>query len=133
MSNFLNEKIDTPKRDGLIVDNFPPADVFSVTLRAVDKAVNLERGTVLALSTGTAGDKKMVVLGTEAATNETLEANCILCDDTEVGTADVIGLAYRTGHFARNQLIAAESYKLTKTDEEALRKGGILLSDAMNY
>ncbi len=42
----------------------------------------LTRGTVLAKSTGTAGDNKLVVLGTAASGDtETLTANCILCDD----------------------------------------------------
>ena len=52
----------------------------------------------------------------------------------EVGTtADVTVLAYRTGHFARNKLAVASGYTLKATDEEELRKVGILLSDAIEY
>ena len=52
----------------------------------------------------------------------------------EVGaTADVTVLAYRTGHFARNKLAVASGYALKATDEEELRKAGILLSDAIEY
>ena len=35
---------------------------------------------------------------------------------------------YRTGHFARNKLAVASGYTLKATDEEELRKAGILLS-----
>ena len=75
-----------------------------------------------------------MILGTTAASNEVLTANCILAEDVEVGTAaDVTALAYRTGHFARNKLIVKDSYTLKATDEEELRKAGILLSDAIEY
>ena len=47
--------------------------------------------------------------------------------------AMVTALAYRTGHFARNKLIVKNGYTMTATDEEELRKGGILLSDAIEY
>lgn len=136
MSKRLDENLGTVDYDGLIVSNDPVADVFTVTIRkeTSEKAI-LQRGTVLALSGGTAGDGKMVALGTAAASNETLTANAILCDTTEVGTtADVTALAYRVGHFARNKLIfGGSSYVLKPADEEALRAAGILLSDALDY
>ena len=106
MSKRLDENLGTVDYDGLIVTNEPVADVFTVTIRkeASTKAT-LKRGTVLALSSGTGGDGKMVALGTTAGSNETLTANAILCDDTGIGTAaDVEATAYRTGHFARNKL-----------------------------
>ena len=75
-----------------------------------------------------------MILGSTATTNETLTANCILAEDVEVGTtADVTVLAYRTGHFTRNKLAVASGYTLKATDEEELRKAGILLSDAIEY
>ena len=120
MSKRLDENLGSVGYDGLIVANEPVADVFT--------------GTVLALSAGTAGDGKLVILGSTATTNETLTANCILAEDVEVGTtADVTVLAYRTGHFARNKLAVASGYTLKATDEEELRKAGILLSDAIEY
>ena len=135
MSKRLDENLGTVDYDGLIVTNEPVADVFTVTIRKEASAkATLKRGTVLALSSGTAGDGKMVALGTTAASNETLTANAILCDDTEIGTdADVEATAYRTGHFARNKLAVASGYTLKATDEEELRKAGILLSDAIEY
>lgn len=131
----INETVGTLVFDNLIVDNNPPADVFAVKIRKEASAeATLKKGTVLALSTGTAGDGKYVILGTTAETNETLTANCILTDDVVVGTsADVEALAYRTGHFNTKKLIVKTSYTLTAADKEALRNGGILLSDAKAY
>lgn len=135
MSKRLDENLGTVDYDGLIVTNEPVADVFTVTIRKEASAeATLKRGTVLALSGGTAADGCMVILGTTAASNEVLSANCVLADDVEVGTnANVTALAYRTGHFARNKLIVKNDYTMTATDEEELRKGGILLSDAIEY
>ena len=109
MSKRLDENLGSVGYDGLIVANEPVADVFTVTIRKeATAAATYKRGTVLALSAGTAGDGKLVILGSTATTNETLTANCILAEDVEVGTtADVTVLAYRTGHFARNKLAVA--------------------------
>lgn len=133
MSKRLDENLGSVGYDGLIVANEPVADVFTVTIRKeATAAATYKRGTVLAA--GTAGDDKLVILGSTATTNETLTANCILAEDVEVGTtADVTVLAYRTGHFARNKLAVASGYTLKATDEEELRKAGILLSDAIEY
>lgn len=132
MSKRLDENIGTVDYDGLIVTNEPVADVFTVTIRKkTSEKATFKRGTVLALS---GVDGKMVALGTTAGSNETLTANAILCDDTEIGTAaDVEATAYRTGHFARNKLIFSGEYTLKPADEEALRAAGILLSDALDY
>lgn len=129
----LNESLGVVGYDELFYANEPVADVFTVTIRKEGTAAaTYKRGTVLALSAGTAGDGKMVILGSTAASNETLTANCILADDEDVGTdADVKVLAYRTGHFNRNKLIVKNGYTFKATDEEALRNGGILLSDAL--
>lgn len=115
MSKRLDENLGSVGYDGLIVANEPVADVFTVTIRKeATAAATYKRGTVLALSAGTAGDGKLVILGSTATTNETLTANCILAEDVEVGTtADVTVLAYRTGHFARNKLAVASGYGWT--------------------
>ena len=63
---------------------------------------------------------------------ETLSANCILAEDTVVGTAsDVIARAYRTRHFVKENLIIAAGAEITDADKEALRDVGILLSSAI--
>ena len=134
MSKRLDETLGTVGYDNLINGLYPPAEPFSVVIRKGSAETTYKRGTVLALPAGTAGDGKLVILGSTATTNETLTANCILAEDVEVGTtADVTVLAYRTGHFARNKLAVASGYTLKATDEEELRKAGILLSDAIEY
>ena len=134
MSKRLDENLGSVGYDGLIVANEPVADVFTVTIRKATAAATYKRGTVLALPADTAGDGKLVILSSTATANETMTANCILAEDVEVGiTADVTVLAYRTGHFARNKLAVASGYTLKATDEEELRKAGILLSDAIEY
>lgn len=133
MSKRIDETLTTPSYDGLIIGNEPVADAFTVTIRKLGTAATLKRGTVLALSTGTAGDGKMVVLGNTATTDETLTANCVLCDDVDVGTAaDVTTLAYRTGKLNTGKLIVKSGYTLTAADKEALRDAGILLDTAID-
>ena len=131
----LSKKLGEMNFDGLFTDVVPAVQVRGGVIRKqTTSAVTLKRGTILAKSYGTAGDGKLVILGSTATTNETLTANCILAEDVEVGTtADVTVLAYRTGHFARNKLAVASGYTLKATDEEELRKAGILLSDAIEY
>lgn len=63
---------------------------------------------------------------------EVLTANCILADDVAVvADAEVTAVAYRLGHFNRNKIIVKSGYTFTAADEEALRKEGIILSDAV--
>lgn len=106
MSTRIDETLGTVGFDNLINGAYPPAEVFTVTIRKGSAAASYKRGTVLALSAGTGGDGKCVILGTTAGSNETLTANAVLAEDVEVGTsADVQAVAYRTGHFNSNGLI----------------------------
>lgn len=134
MAERLDENLGAVGFDNLIHSVNPPAEVFSVKVRKLSAAATYKRGTVLALSGGTAGDGEMVILGTSAASNETLTANCILADDVEVGTsAAAVAVAYRTGHFNENGLVMASGHALTAAEKEDLRKVGILISDAVAY
>ena len=118
MANLYESK--TIGTDGLVCGVNPATEAFMVTIKA--NAGALKRGTVLAIdSTG-----KMVVLGSGTGT-----ANCILCDDIEVGSADVVAAAYRAGHFAVEKLTVASGYTIKAADKEALRDAGILLSNAV--
>lgn len=130
MTKRMDEKIGALEYDGLICDSKYPIDVMSVKVAASQGV--LTRGTVLALSTGTAGTGNMVILGATAASNETLAANCILADAVDTGTGDaVVATAYRSGHFVRDALIVKSGYTVTAADEEALRNGGIYLDNAV--
>lgn len=112
-------------------------DVPIITgLRTIRKltgaAATYKAGTALALSGGTAGDGKLVILGTAAASNETLTANCILAEDVEVGTdADVQALVFLSGHANANKLAVASSHTITAAEIEAFRAAGIYLENAM--
>ena len=108
--------------DGLFYSLDPAKNEFFVTIKALAETTTLPRGTVLALT----AENKMIVLGSGEGT-----ANCILCDDTEVGTSDVKAVAYRAGHFTIEKLHMADGYTLTAADKETLRTLGILVSNAM--
>lgn len=132
MSKRLDETLGTVGYDNLINGSYPPAEPFSVVIRKGAAKTTYKRGTVLALSEGTAGDGNYVILGTEAVSNETLTANCVLAEDVTVGTAnDETAVAYRTGHFNSNALIMDEDHTFSAADKEALRSVGILISDAV--
>lgn len=113
MSKRLDETIGAVGFDNLINGQYPPAEVFTVKIRKeTTEAKIYKRGTVLALSAGTAGDGLRVILGTAAKSNETLTANCVLADDVEVGTtSDAVATAYRTGHFNEKGSSSARSQR----------------------
>lgn len=127
----LSKSLGTMEFDGLIADITPKLVVSGGTIRKLSKTDTIKRGTVLAKSGGTAGDNKLVVLGTAAASNEVLTAYCILCDDVAVGTTDdVIAPVYLMGCFNSNKVTVADSYTMTEADKDALRNGGIVFKAA---
>lgn len=127
----LSKSLGTMEFDGLIADINPKLVVSGGTIRKLSRADNIKRGTVLAKSGGTAGDNKLVVLGTAAASNEVLTAYCILCDDVAVGTTDdVIAPVYLMGCFNSNKVTVANNYTMTEADKDALRNGGIVFKAA---
>lgn len=127
----LSKSLGTMEFDGLIADINPKLVVSGGTIRKLSKTDTIKRGTVLAKSGGTAGDNKLVVLGTAAASNEVLTAYCILCDDVAVGTTDdVIAPVYLMGCFNSNKVTVANSYTMTEADKDALRNGGIVFKAA---
>lgn len=132
MSKRLDENLGSVGYDGLIVANEPVADVLTVTIRKeATAAATYKRGTVMALSAGTAGDGKLVILGSTAATNETLTPDCVLCDDVTVGTdADEKVAVYTAGCFDPDKVSVAASYSITETDKDNLRMRGIVFKDA---
>lgn len=121
-------KVGEIGQDNLIARPYPPCDVTGVVLRAVTKEGVLARGTVLAKSRK---DGKCVVLGTPAAEGEVLKAAYVLCDDTEVGKADVAAVAYRRGCFNAAALVVADKYKMTEEDKDDLRAFGVFLHENM--
>lgn len=122
----LNQKIGEMEYDGLISGVTPPVQTRGGIIRKLSAAATLKRGTILAKSSGTAGDGKLVVLGTAAASDEILTPDCILCDDVEVGSADVNAPVYTAGCFELGKVTVATSYTMTEADKEQLREYGIV-------
>ena len=127
MNNDLVRHVGESPVENLINSTVPPTLTTGVNIRAGQG--QLARGTVLALSSD---DDLMVILGTDPEQDEILTANCILADPVDAsGSVVVPAVAYRTGHFNRPALIIKSGYTMTRADEEDLRHGGILLSDAL--
>lgn len=128
MATHLNRKVGDMSYDNLIAGITPPVHVNSGTIRKLAAETTYVRGTVLAKSSGTAGDGKLVILGTDAAENETLTPDCILCDDVTIGTdADVSVAVYTAGCFNVDALIVKGEYTMTEADKDKLRERGIYL------
>lgn len=129
MNKELVRTVGSTGIDNLIAHINPPAEAFGVTIRKLTKSETLKRGTVMAKSSN---DGKLVVLGTEAAKDETLTANCVLTDDVNVGTeADETATAYRQGCFNKNAITVKDGYTLTEADIDELRRYNILLADML--
>ena len=127
----LSKTVGTMEYDGLITDLTPAVQIGGGVIRKLSVAATLKRGTVLAMSSGTSGDNKLVILGTEASGSEVLTANFILCDDTEVGTdADVTAAVYTAGCFNASKITATAEYTLSEADKDNLRMRGIVLKAA---
>ena len=130
---LLSKKLGEVEVDGLVTAIDPHIVIGAGVIRkASSGTLKLTRGTVLAKSTGTAGDNKLVVLGTAASGDtETLTANCILCDDVEVGTAaDASVAVYLAGCFDPGKIVMTNSHTLTEADKDALRDAGIVFKAA---
>lgn len=127
----LSEKIGEMTFDGLITDIKPAPEVRGGIIRKLTAAATLKRGTILAKSSGTAGDGKLVVLGSTAKENETLTPDCILCDDIDVGTAaDEKVAVYTAGCFDIGKVTVSASYTITESDKDNLRMRGIVFKAA---
>lgn len=129
----LSKKLGEVEVDGLVTAIDPHIVIGAGVIRkAASGPLKLTRGTVLAKSSGTTGDHKLVVLGTAASGDtETLTANCILCDDVEVGTAaDATVAVYLAGCFNPDKLTMASSYTMKEADKDALRDAGIVFKAA---
>ncbi len=122
------ENLGAVEYDGLISGITPEPKTTGGTIRKLSAAATLKRGTILAKSSGSAGDGKLVILGTTAASNETLTPDCILADDVAVGTAtDVNAAVYDMGCFDPAKLTVKSGYTVTTGDKDTLREKGIYL------
>ena len=131
MTRDLHEKLGAVTPENLFAGLEPRELKAAGVIRKLGTAGTLKRGTLLAKSSGSAGDGKLVIFGTTAATNETLTADCVLAEDVPVGTAnDEAALVYITGNFNEDELILKSGASLTEADRDALRVRGILLGSS---
>lgn len=124
----LSKRLGDMEYDGLVTNIIPQTQVNGGVIEKGDEKTTLKRGTVLAKS---AKNGTLEILGTSAATGDTLTADCILCDDIEIGTdEDVNATVYTAGCFDPDKLIVADGYTLTEGDKDKLRERGIVLKAA---
>lgn len=128
MSKELFSDVTSMEYDKLICGLTPPVHVNSGTVTKLTTAATYLRGTVLCRSSGTGGNGKLKILGTTAATSETLTPDCILCDDAEIGTSeDAVVAVYTAGCFNVDELKVSGSYTMTQDDKDKLRERGLFL------
>lgn len=121
----LSNNIGKMEYDGLITDIIPQVQVRGGVIAALSEAATYKRGTILAKS---AKDGKLYILGSTA---DTLTADCILCDDTEIGTSEDVSVeVYTAGCFDLNKLTADDGYTITEADKDKLRERGIVFKAA---
>lgn len=117
----LNQKLGEMEYDGLITGINPPVRVTGGTVAKLTEAATYVRGTALAKD----ADGKLVLLGAD------MTPDCILCDDTEIGTdEDTAVTVYVAGCFDPNRLTLAEGYELTEADKDKFRTYGIVFKAA---
>lgn len=129
MAEQLNRKVGSMEYDKLIAGIYPEVVKASGIIATTGSEATYLRGTVLAKSTA---NGKLFILGSTAASGDTLTPDCVLCDDTTVGTGDCVGVVYVAGNFNVDTLIVANGYTLTEADKNKLKERGIYISQILD-
>ena len=117
----LSKKIGDMEFDGLVTDLTPHIQVSGGVIAKGAALTTYKRGTVLGMSEG----------GTLSIYDGTGTPNCILCDETDVGTEEDANVAvYISGCFDPDKVTLADSYELTADDIDQLRMRGIIFKAA---
>lgn len=117
----LGKKLGEMAYDGLITDLTPPVQVRGGTISKPAAAATYKRGTLLGKNDA----------GMLSVYDGTTTPDCILCDDTEVGTsADTLATVYTAGCFDPEKVTMADGYTLTEEDKDKLRERGIVFKAA---
>lgn len=134
MAKELRQKLGSMEYDGLITGLTPPPRVEGGMIAKLASATVYKRGTLLAKS---AKDGLLHILGEEppapasGETKDTYTPDCILCDDTEVGTAEDAPVdVYAAGCFDPEKVTVAEGYTITQADRDKLRTYSIVFRAA---
>ena len=121
MAKELRKKLGSMEYDGLITGLNPPVRVDGGTIAKLEAPAVLKRGTLL----GKSEDGLLSVYG------GTGTPDCILCDDTEVGTDEDVPVdVYAAGCFDPEKVTVAEDYTITQADKDKLRTYNIVFKAA---
>ena len=107
-TKMLSEKLGEVEYDNLIVGLTPPKRVGAGKIASTgSEEATYTRGTVFAKS---AKDGKLYILGSTAASGDTLTADCILTDEVTVpATGDATTTVYLAGCFNPDKLVVSLS------------------------
>lgn len=118
----LSKKLGEMAFDSLITGLTPAVQVGGGTIAKLAAAAVFPRGALLGKADGT---------GLLSLYDGTTTPDCILCDETSVGTeSDETVAVYTGGCFDPEKLTAAAGYTLTEADKDKLRERGIVLKAA---
>ena len=126
MTKRMDQTAGTVSFDNLIHAIDIPVKKQTLTIASGEG--KLAKGTAIALKSNGKG----VILGTTETVGQetvTCEANCILAEDIDATSADVVAQVFVNGHFNKNKLVFKTNYTLTAAAREKFRALGILLSD----
>lgn len=117
----LSKKIGDMAYDGLVTGLTPAVQVGGGIIGKLAAEATYKRGTIL-------GKSETGILSIYSGTGT---PDCVLCDDTVVGTdVDSTVAVYTAGCFDTNKVIVADGYALTAADIDKLRERGIILKAA---
>ena len=121
MAKELRQKLGSMEYDGLIAGLNPPTRVDGGTIAKLAAPTTLKRGTLLGKADS----------GLLSIYDGTGTPDCILCDDTEVGTAEDVPVdVYVAGCFDPEKVAVGDGYTITQADKDKLRTYSIVFKAA---
>ena len=121
MAKELRQKLGSMEYDGLITGLNPPTRVDGGTIAKLAAPATLKRGTLLGQADS----------GLLSIYDGTGTPDCILCDDTEVGTAEDVPVdVYVAGCFDPEKVTVGDGYTITQADKDKLRTYSIVFKAA---
>lgn len=121
MAKELRQKLGSMEYDGLITGLNPPTRVDGGTIAKLAAPATLKRGTLLGKADS----------GLLSIYDGTGTPDCILCDDTEVGTAEDVPVdVYVAGCFDPEKVAVGDGYTITQADKDKLRTYSIVFKAA---
>lgn len=121
MAKELHQKLGSMEYDGLITSLTPPVRVDGGIIAKMAAPTLLKRGTLLGKAD----------TGLLSVYDGTGTPDCILCDDTEVGTEEDAPVeVYAAGCFDPQKVTLADGYTMTQADKDKLRAYSIVFKAA---